>query len=133
MAVASSRPGLAARARDQAEWRVWVSLLDEVNAETETGPWPDVVPEPRGVNDDGAPLLAGVTFTLGPDGVMDEEVLVGGRNNTFSVGGNEYVVDVKSRSPRLIGSVKTKTPVVDLGGGRAVAVEATFDLAVAAR
>ena len=80
-----------------------------------------------------AKKLSGITFTIGPNGLMDEEFLVGGRNNTFSVGGNEYVVDVKSRSPRLIGSVKTKTPVVDLGGGRAVAVEATFDLAVAAR
>ena len=77
--------------------------------------------------------FSGVTFTLGPNGVMDEEVLVGGRNNTFSIGGDEYVVDVKSRLPRLVGSVKTKTPVVDLGGGRTVALDATFDLAVAAR
>ena len=56
-----------------------------------------------------------------------------GRNNTFIIGSDEYVVDVKSRSPRLVGSVKTKTPVVDLGGGRTVALDATFDLAVAAR
>ncbi len=77
--------------------------------------------------------FSGVTFTLGPNGVMDEEVLAGGRNNTFSIGGDEYVVDVKSRLPRLVGSVKTKTPVVDLGGGRTVALDATFDLAVAAR
>ena len=32
--------------------------------------------------------LSGVTFTIGPNGVMDEEFLVGGRNETFSVGGD---------------------------------------------
>ena len=76
--------------------------------------------------------LSGVTFTIGPKGLMTEEFLVGGRNNTFSIGADEYVLDVKSRSPRLTGTLKTKAPV-DLGGGRTVAVDATFDLAVAAR
>jgi len=77
--------------------------------------------------------FSGFTFTIGPNGLMTDEFLVGGRNNTFSISSDEYVLDVKSRSPRLIGTIKTKTPVVDLGGGRKAGLDATFDIAVTAR
>ena len=77
--------------------------------------------------------LSGVTFTIGPNGVMSEEFLVGGRNNTFSIGTDEYVLDLKSRTPRLTGTLKTKAPATDLGGGRTAGLNATFDLAVAVR
>jgi hypothetical protein len=80
-----------------------------------------------------AKKLSGFTFTIGPRGVMSEEFLVGGRNNTFSIGTDEYVLDVKSRSPRLVGTLKTKTPAVDLGGGRSAGLIATFDIAVVVR
>ena len=77
--------------------------------------------------------LSGFMFTVGPKGtVMTEEFLVGGRNNTFSIGSDEYVLDLKSTSPRLVGSIKTKKPSIDVGGGRTVGVDATFDLAVGA-
>lgn len=75
----------------------------------------------------------GVTFTIGPDGLLSEEFLVGGRNNTFSVGTDEYVLQLKSRSPRLVGTLKTKAPAIDLGGDRKAGLDALFDLAVAAR
>ena len=76
--------------------------------------------------------LSGFVFTLNADKkVIGEEFLVGGRNNTFGIG-DEYVVEVKSTSPRLVGSIKTKTPVVDTGAGKA-GLDATFDLAVEAR
>ncbi len=77
--------------------------------------------------------LSGITFTIGPNGLLSEEVLVGGRNNTFSLSNDEYVLDVKSRAPRLVGTLKTKTPAIDLGGGRKAGLEASFDLAVATR
>jgi hypothetical protein len=77
--------------------------------------------------------LSGITFTIGPNGLLSEEFLVGGRNNTFSISGDEYVLDVKARSPRLVGSLRTKTPSIDLGGGRKAGLDATFDLAVAVR
>jgi hypothetical protein len=77
--------------------------------------------------------LSGFTFTINPSGVMSEEFLVGGKNNTFSIGTDEYVLDVKSRSPRLVGTLKTKAPAVDIGGGRKAGLDATFDLAVASR
>ena len=79
-----------------------------------------------------AKKFSGVTFTIGPDGVMDNEFLVGGRNNTFSLG-DEFVLTVKSRSPRLAGTIKTKAPAVDLGNGKSAGLDAMFDLAVSTR
>jgi hypothetical protein len=80
-----------------------------------------------------AKKLSGVTFTIGPKGVMIEEFLVGGRDSTFSIGADEYTLDLKSRSPRLVDTLKTKAPAVDLGGGRRAGLDATFDIAVAVR
>jgi hypothetical protein len=77
--------------------------------------------------------LSGFAFTIGAAGMISDEFLVGGRNNTFSVGTDEYVLMVKSRSPRLVGTLKTKAPAVDLGGGRSAGLDAYFDLAVATR
>jgi hypothetical protein len=77
--------------------------------------------------------LAGVTFTIGPNGLISDEFLVGGRNQTFSVGTDEYVLVVKSRSPRLVGTLKTKAPAIDLGGDRKAGLDALFDIAVTAR
>jgi hypothetical protein len=79
-----------------------------------------------------AKKLSGITFTISPNGLMGEEFLIGGRNNTFSLGSDEYALDLKSRSPRLVGTLKTKA-TVDLGSGRKVGLDSTFDLAVAAR
>jgi hypothetical protein len=75
--------------------------------------------------------LSGFSFTIDSKGLMLDEFLVGGRNNTFSIGSDNYVVEVKSRSPRLVGTIKTKTPIVDLGGG--AGLDATFDIAVTTR
>lgn len=77
--------------------------------------------------------LSGFTFTIGPNGLITDEFLVGGRNNTFGIDSGNYVLDVKSRSPRLVGTIKTKQHVVDLGGGRRAGLDASFDLAVATR
>ena len=76
--------------------------------------------------------LSGFVFTLDAEKkVIGEEFLIGGMNNTFSIG-DEYVVEVKSTSPRLVGTIKTKTPIVDLGSTKA-GLDATFDLAVEQR
>ena len=80
-----------------------------------------------------AKKIAGFTFTVGPDGVFSEEFLLGGRNNTFSLASDQYVLSVKSRSPRLVGTIKTKAPAVDIGNGKSAGLDAMFDLAVAAR
>jgi hypothetical protein len=108
----------------------------EFAADTKTGPGEPLVAglfEGAWKSQHIGKKISGVTFTIGPSGVMSEEFLVGGRNNTFSIGGDEYVLDVKSRTPRLAGTLKTKTPAIDLGGGRSAGLDATFDLAVAVR
>ena len=75
--------------------------------------------------------LSGLTFTLNSEGrIIDEELLVGGKNETFSIGSDEYLIELTSKSPRLAGRIRTKTPVVDVG--RKVGVDVTFDTPVSA-
>jgi hypothetical protein len=77
--------------------------------------------------------LSGFTFSVdAKTNIISEEFLVGGRNNTFSLGTGEYVIEVKSTSPRLVGRIRTRTPTVDTGSTKA-GLDATFDLAVAPR
>ena len=77
--------------------------------------------------------LSGFVFTVGAKGnIVSEEFLVGGRNNTFSLAADEYVIEVKSTSPRVVGRIRTKTPIVDAGSIKA-GLDATFDLAVERR
>ena len=72
-------------------------------------------------------------FTIDSKGtLLTEEFLVGGQNNTFMIGSDEYVLNLKSTSPRLVGSIKTKKPSIDIGGGRTAGLDATFDVAVGA-
>lgn len=78
--------------------------------------------------------LSGFTFTFNTktNSIVGEEFLVGGRNNTFSIGSEQYTLEVKSTSPRLVGHIRTTTPVYDAGSIKA-GIDATFDLAVAPR
>lgn len=77
--------------------------------------------------------LSGFTFSVdAKTTIISDEFLVGGRNNTFSLGAGEYVIEVKSTSPRLVGRIRTKTPIVEAGSTKA-GLDATFDLAVAPR
>ena len=77
--------------------------------------------------------LSGLTFSFGAKAnLVGEEFLVGGKNNTFSLGADEYVLEVKSTSPRLVGRIRTRTPIVDAGSTKA-GLDATFDLAVEQR
>jgi len=76
--------------------------------------------------------FSGFMFTVGPAGrLMTEEFLVGGRNNTFSIGSDEYTVELTSTSPRIVGRIRTKTPIVDAGSKKA-GIDATFDIPVVA-
>jgi hypothetical protein len=105
-------------------------------ADTKTGPGEALVPglfEGAWKAQHLSRKFSGVTFTIGPNGVMSDEILIGGRNKTFSIGGDEYTLVLKSRSPRLVGTLKTKAPTVDLGGDRNAGVDAIFDLAVTTR
>ena len=77
--------------------------------------------------------LTGFTFSFNAktNNIISEEFLFGGKNNTFSIG-SEYVLEVKSTSPRLVGRIRTNTPIIDAGSVKA-GLDATFDLAVTPR
>lgn len=78
-----------------------------------------------------AKRYSGLTVTLAEDGrLVDEEILVGGKNQTFSIGTDEYTVELTSKAPRLAGRIRTKSPVVDVG--RKVGIDVTFEVPVAA-
>lgn len=77
-----------------------------------------------------AQRFSGYTFTSTDAGkVIDEEIFIGGKNKTFSIGSDEYVLEITSKGPRLAGRIRTKTPVVDVG--RKVNLDATFDAPLA--
>jgi hypothetical protein len=70
--------------------------------------------------------FSGFTFTFNESGrIIDEEILIGGKNKTFSLGGDEYVLELTSKRPKLAGRIRTKTPVVD--AGKKVSLDVTFD------
>ena len=74
--------------------------------------------------------FSGLTFTFTEKGqIVDEELLVGGRNKTFSIGGDEYVLELTSKAPQIAGRIRTKTPVVDVG--RKVGVDVRFEVQAA--
>jgi hypothetical protein len=74
--------------------------------------------------------FSGFTFTFNESGrILDEEILVGGKNKTFSLGGDEYVLELTSKAPKLAGRIRTKAPVVD--AGRKVGLDVTFEAPLA--
>lgn len=75
--------------------------------------------------------FAGFTFTFTDAGkIVDDEILMGGKNKTFSLGSDEYVLELTAKGPKLAGRIRTKTPVVDVG--RKVGLDVTFDAPVTA-
>ena len=104
--------------------------------DTKTGPGEPLVPglfEGAWKSQHIGRKLSGFAFTVrGTTDIISEEFLVGGRNNTFSLSTGEYVIELKSTSPRLVGRIRTKTPIVDTGSTKA-GLDATFDLAVEPR
>jgi hypothetical protein len=74
--------------------------------------------------------LSGITFTIDPKRqLLGSEVLVGGRNNAFSLSPDDLLLELKSVSPRLTGRLRTRQPALDVGT-RTVGLDATFDVAV---
>lgn len=75
--------------------------------------------------------FSGLTFTFNSEGkILDSEILVGGKNATFTLSDDEWVVELTSKSPRIAGRIRTKTPVVDVG--KKVSADVTFDAPVSA-
>jgi hypothetical protein len=74
--------------------------------------------------------FAGFQFTITPDRrIMLNDVLVGERNDNFSVVDDALVLELTSVAPKVTGRIRTKDPVADLGSQK-VAIDLTFDAPV---
>lgn len=77
-------------------------------------------------------LFSGFQFTFDQkQRLVFNEVLVGTRDDNFSLPDDSLVLEVKSVSPRLAGRIRTKDAVADLGSQK-VGVDLTFDVPVSA-
>jgi hypothetical protein len=76
--------------------------------------------------------LSGFSFTLDKENrVILDDVLVGqSRDDNFGILDDYLVVDVTSRTPRLIGRIRTKEPLLELNTEK-VGLDLTFDVPVA--
>jgi hypothetical protein len=74
--------------------------------------------------------LSGLSFTVKADGkLLTNEFLVGGRDDAFSIFDDDLVLELKSTTPRFVGTLKTSTPTIEAGDHK-VGVDLTFDVAV---
>jgi hypothetical protein len=76
--------------------------------------------------------LSGFSFTLDKENrVILDDVLVGkSREDNFGILEDYLVVDVTSRTPRLVGRIRTKDPMLELNTEK-VGLDLTFDVPVA--
>ncbi len=71
--------------------------------------------------------LSGFQFTFNSEkALILNDVLVGRRNENFGILDDYLVLELKSVTPRLVGRIRTKDPVVDLGSQK-VGIDLTFD------
>ena len=74
--------------------------------------------------------FSGFTFTIDNDGhILTNQVLVGGQKNMFSLSSDDFVLEVTSVSPRLIGRIRSKQAALGLGD-YSLSLDATFDVVV---
>jgi len=76
--------------------------------------------------------FSGFTFSVdSANRILTNQILVGGENGRFSLSSDDLVLEVTSVSPRFVGRIRSKRPVLDLGE-RKVSLDATFDVPVSA-
>ena len=72
----------------------------------------------------------GFSFTLNAEKrVILDDVLVGTREDNFSILDDYLVVEVTSTTPRLVGRIRTKEPMMELNTQK-VGIDLTFDVPV---
>jgi hypothetical protein len=98
---------------------------EKVVAGIVTGAWTTMHAEDK--------ALSGFSFTLDKENrVILDDVLVGAsRDDNFSILEDYLVVEVTARTPRLVGRIRTKTPMVELNTEK-VGIDLTFDVPVEA-
>ena len=76
--------------------------------------------------------LSGFSFTLDKDNraVLDDVLVGATREDNFAILDDYLVVEVTARSPRLVGRIRTKDPMLELNTEK-VGLDLTFDVPVA--
>ena len=74
--------------------------------------------------------FSGFTFTIdGDQRILTNQVLVGGQNGMFSLSPDDLVLEVTSVTPRFIGRIRSKQPVLELGEYK-MSLDAAFNVVV---
>ena len=74
--------------------------------------------------------LSGFQFTIDKKKrLMLNDVLVGARSDNFSVIDDELVLELTSTTPRVVGRLRTKQPVIEAGSVK-LGIDLTFDAPV---
>ncbi|MEO8577202.1 MAG: hypothetical protein ABI556_10900 [Gemmatimonadales bacterium] len=74
--------------------------------------------------------FSGFTFTIDSNHrILTNQVLVGGQNGMFSLSPDDLVLEVTSVSPRFIGRIRSKQPVLELGEYK-LGLDAAFNVVV---
>ncbi len=74
--------------------------------------------------------FSGFSFTVNNDGrVITNELLVGGRDDAFSLSGDDLKLELKSKAPRFAGTLRTAQPTID-NGAHKITIDLTFDVPV---
>jgi hypothetical protein len=74
--------------------------------------------------------FSGFSFAVNNDGrVITNELLVGGRDDAFSLSGDDLRLQLKWEAGRFAGTLRTAQPTID-NGAHKIAIDLTFDVAV---
>jgi hypothetical protein len=76
--------------------------------------------------------LSGFSFTLNEENraILDDVLVGASRDDNFSILDDYLVVEVTARTPRLVGRIRTKEPMLELNTEK-VGIDLTFDVPVA--
>ena len=76
--------------------------------------------------------FSGFTFSIDTrHAILTNQILVGGKDEIFTLSPDDLVLEVKTVSPRFTGRIRSKEAVLDLGEYK-VSLDATFDVVVMA-
>jgi hypothetical protein len=72
-------------------------------------------------------LLQGMSMTVNSDmKIMSNEILVGGKDDAFSISSSDLVFEGKQEGNKISGKVRTSSPSID-AGGKKLTIDLTFE------
>jgi hypothetical protein len=73
-------------------------------------------------------LLQGISMTVNSEmKIMSNEILIGGRDDAFSIPSDDLVLEAKSEGNKISGKLRTSSPTID-AGGKKLGIDLSFDV-----